>query len=117
MAHAVLLREADRVGKTAPVLFCRFRGCAMRFCPPTKWFGTPRASRGSFFERLARQNLDAEPCESHIGEFASGQQPDRRNPKILEDLGAESHFAPLPRARFLRTPHAGLRNLMRRHAR
>src|SRR5262245_6513525 len=67
-------------------------------------------------DRLGLLDLDAESGEAHIGELLRGEQPDRGNAEITEDLRAEPDLAPLARARRLRTRIAR-RNGVNRHAR
>src|SRR5437764_121162 len=39
--------------------------------------------------RLGRQNFDAEAGEAHIGAFGRGEQPDRRDAEVAQDLRPE----------------------------
>src|SRR5690348_18431423 len=48
--------------------------------------------------RLRCDNFDAESRKTDISPFGGGQQPDRGNPQILENLRAKTNFAPLARA-------------------
>src|SRR5580704_8174632 len=71
---------------------------------------------GLAFEAIGRQNFDAEAAEADVIPFAAGQEPDRGNAEVLEDLSAESDLTPLARARRLRGGAARLRDGARRHA-
>src|ERR1700719_3184890 len=53
-------------------------------------------------QRLGRDDLDAEAGEPDIGALGRGQQPDRGDPEVFEDLRAEADLAPLPAAGGLR---------------
>src|SRR5258708_6077694 len=53
-------------------------------------------------DRLARGDLDAEAREAHIVVIGRGQQADRGNAEILEDLRAEADLAPLALTRRFR---------------
>src|SRR2546429_9106836 len=72
--------------------------------------------RISPLQRLGRDDLDAEASEAHIGALGRGQQPDRGDAEVFEDLRAQSDLAPLPAARRLRAARF-LRDPGRRHAR
>src|SRR6266567_4916997 len=50
------------------------------------------------FQRLGRLDLDAEPGEPDIAARARGIEPDRGDPQIAQDLGAEPDILPLPAA-------------------
>src|SRR4029453_7359391 len=50
-------------------------------------------------DALGRHDLDPEAREPDIGEPGRGQQADRGDAQILENLGAKPDLAPLPRAR------------------
>src|SRR5262249_58250485 len=67
-------------------------------------------------QAFRRYDLDSEAGKPHIGESAAGEQADRGDAEILEDLRAESDLAPLPRAGLLRRGGAGLRDGMRGHS-
>src|SRR5262249_58889749 len=77
-----------------------------------------RASRTArkSVQAFSRNDLDAEAGESHIGELAAGEQADRGDAEVLEDLRPEPDLAPLPRARLLRRRDARVRDGVRRHA-
>src|SRR5436190_14786830 len=51
-----------------------------------------------FLERLGRLDLDAEPGEPDIAARARRIEPDRGDPQIAQDLGAEPDILPLPAA-------------------
>src|SRR5207302_10420890 len=53
---------------------------------------------GGFFERFGRLDFDAEPGEPDIGARARRIEPDRGDPQIAQDLGAEPDILPLPAA-------------------
>src|SRR5689334_9439574 len=75
-----------------------------------------RAAAGSAFERLGRRDLDAEAAEADIRALAGGEQPDRGDAEVFQDLGAEADLAPLPRARRLGPGRRLLRDFGHRHA-
>src|SRR5690348_7693084 len=56
----------------------------------------------SAFQRFRRHDFDAETAEADISALARGQQADRGNAEILEDLRAQADLAPLLRARSIR---------------
>src|SRR5262249_26296913 len=64
-------------------------------------------------DALARHDLDPEAREADIGELGGGQQADRGDAQILENLGAEPDLAPFARARDLAPGRARLRDGMR----
>jgi len=66
------------------------------------------------FQRLGGDDLDAEAADADIGALAGGQQADRGNAEVAQDLRAEADLTPLPRARGLRAGVA-VRNLGHRH--
>src|SRR5262245_2939178 len=68
-------------------------------------------------DALGRHDLDPEAREPDIGEPGRGQQADRGDAQILENLGAKPDLAPLPRARDLGAGRARLRDGMRGHTR
>src|SRR5579863_3243742 len=72
-------------------------------------------SRRSPVERLDRGDLDAEAGEADIGARVVGPEPDRGDPEIAQDLGAEPDLAPLRLARFVRAGRAPAQ--VRRHSR
>src|SRR5262245_41412371 len=79
----------------------------------------PVASAGNRFssiQMLRRDNLDPEAGKPHVGELRRGEQPDRGNAEIFQDLGAQPHLAPLARARHLRAGGRRLRDRVGRHA-
>src|SRR5205814_4622177 len=47
------------------------------------------------FEVFRRLNLNPESGKPNIGELRGGQQPDRGNAEVFEDLRAEADLAPL----------------------
>src|SRR5438128_10034434 len=63
------------------------------------------------------QNLDAEAGEANIGQLGRGEQPDRGNAEVLQNLRAETDLAPLARARHLGAGRTALRDGVSRHAR
>src|SRR5262245_34164307 len=67
-------------------------------------------------KRLSRYDFDPEPAEPNISTLGRGQQPDRGDPEILEDLSTKSDLAPLLGAGDLRAGRAGMRDRMGRHA-
>src|SRR3954453_9828516 len=68
-------------------------------------------------DQFGRRDFDARTAKTDIGELGRGQQPDRGDAQILEDLGAEPDLAPLPRTRNLGTGRARLRDGMSGHTR
>src|SRR5262245_14637820 len=84
--------------------------------------GTPTSMAAPLFDEVRSvqafrpHNLDPEAGEPDIGELAPGDETDRGNTEVFEDLRAEPDLAPLPRARLFRADMAGLRDRMRRHA-
>src|SRR5262249_56269006 len=69
--------------------------------------------RRPVIDALGRHDLDPEAREPDIGEPGRGQQADRGDAQILENLGAKPDLAPLPRARDLGAGRARLRDGMR----
>src|SRR5581483_1142666 len=59
-------------------------------------------SQASAVERLGRHDLDAEAAEADIGALRGGEQADRGDVEVAQDLRAEADLAPLPRARGFR---------------
>src|ERR1700731_4000109 len=70
-------------------------------------------------ERLRRHDLDAEAGEPDIAVLRRGDEADRRDAEVLEDLRAEPDLAPLALALGLRAAialFAVLRDCRHRHA-
>src|SRR6266446_674618 len=67
-------------------------------------------------DRLGGDDLNAEARETHIVVVGRGQQANRGNAEVFEDLRAEADFAPLPLARGFRPVVAVLRQRRYRHA-
>src|SRR5262249_40657600 len=68
-------------------------------------------------EALGRHDLDPEAREADIGELGGGQQADRGDAQILENLGAEPRLGAWPRGWPPGTGRARLRDGMRGHTR
>ncbi len=68
-------------------------------------------------DRLGGDDLNAEARETHIVVVGRGQQANRGNAKVFEDLRTEADFAPLPLACGFRPVVAILRQRRHRHAR
>src|SRR5450756_3121186 len=68
------------------------------------------------FQRFGPHDLDAEAAEADISALAGGEQPDRGNTDVLEDLRAQADLAPLPRARGVGAGVALMRDFRHRHA-
>src|SRR5262249_56077368 len=62
------------------------------------------------------EGVDPEAGQRKGGELAPGEQADRGDAEVLEDLRPEADLAPLARTRLFRAGDAGLRDRMRRHA-
>src|SRR5260370_8393672 len=71
----------------------------------------------SIIDSLGRHDLDAKPRKADIGELGGGEQADRCDAQVLENLGAQAHLAPLPRARHFGPGRARLRDGVRGHTR
>src|SRR6202453_2896356 len=67
-------------------------------------------------ERFDRSDLDAEPGKTDVGAWIVGAQPDRGNPEVAQDLGAQSDFTPLALARIVGAVRVSAAQV-RRHAR
>src|SRR5262245_64630946 len=75
----------------------------------------PRPELRSVFDRLGRYDLDVKAAKADVGSLAGSQQPDRRNPEILEDLRTEPDFPPLLRTCDIGTRVAFVRNFSDPH--
>src|SRR5688572_28012682 len=65
---------------------------------------------GSAFEGLSGSDLDSEPGKAHVGEGTRGQQADRRDADVAQNLRSKPDLAPLAvsngfRARLARLQH------------
>src|SRR4029078_3857417 len=76
-----------------------------------------RASRlcKSALDWLGRHNLNAKASETNVSAFAGGEQANRGNAEVLENLRAQPDFAPLPRTGRIGSGVA-MWNLGHRHA-
>src|SRR5262245_10185719 len=68
--------------------------------------------RRPVIDAFGRHDLNPEAREPDIGEPGRGQQADRGDAQILENLGAKPDLAPLPRARDLGAGRARMRDGM-----
>src|SRR6185312_1599495 len=80
-----------------------------RNCPV--WTGR----RTSAVQLLRAGDLDAEAAQAHVGSLRGGEQFDRGDAEVLQDLRTEADLAPLPRARGFRACVA-VRDFRDRHA-
>src|SRR5207249_10228841 len=69
----------------------------------------------SIIDCFSRHDLDAESRKADIGKLRRGEQADRCDAQILENLGAQADLTPLSRARHFGPGRARLRDGMCRH--
>src|ERR1700722_3209103 len=58
-----------------------------------------RPGQSSRVDRFDRGDLYAEAGKTNVGAWVVGAQPDRGDPEVAQDLGAQSDFTPLGLAR------------------
>src|SRR6516162_6619733 len=68
------------------------------------------ARRDLTIDDFGRRDLDSESGKAYIGAFRRGQQSDRTDAEVLENLSAEPDLAPLLRAGDLGAARTGLRD-------
>ena len=61
-------------------------------------FAGAKKRRGARYPSIGSvaDDLDAEAAETHVSALAGGEQADRGDAEVLEDLRAEPDLAPLP---------------------
>src|SRR6478736_2008474 len=93
--------------------------CVFRAVCNGNWEGDSknRASRlcKSALDWLGRHNLNAKASETNVSALAGGEQANRGNAEVLENLRAQPDFAPLPRTGRIGSGVA-MWNLGHRHA-
>src|SRR5262249_60260350 len=70
----------------------------------------------SSVEAFRGKDSAPEAGQSNVGELAAGEQADRGDAEVLEDLRPEADLAPLARTRLFRAGDAGLGDRVRRNA-
>src|SRR5690242_10316889 len=108
---------AASVRPAAAITAAIVRLCNRRPMPEILACGTgKKKTERSAFQRFRGHDLDPETTKAHVSALGGGQQADRGNPEVLQDLGAKPDFAPLPGAGRIRFGIASMRDFSHRNA-